>query len=619
MCGITGWVSFSDDLGTLGNEISAMTNTLDCRGPDGSGTYVDKHVVLGHSRLAIIDLDGGAQPMSAEVTGGRVTLVYSGEVYNFQELRAELALLGHKFVSRSDTEVVLRGYIEWGAKVADRLNGMYGFAIWDSRDSKLLMIRDRAGVKPFYYYPTSDGVVFGSEPKAIFANPRASRKLTVDSFRELFSYIKSPGHAIWDGMLEVEPGTIVTVDVSGIRTARYWSLETTEHQDDLKTTVATVRELLHDIIVRQQVSDVPTCTLLSGGLDSSTITSIAAFHLASAGEKVRSFSVDFVGLTENFVADELRGTPDTPFAHDVVRKWGTEHQDIVLSSAAMTAPSVRHAAIAARDFPSLLGDLDLSLYLFFQELRKHATVTLTGESADELFGGYRQFFDPAARQGTTFPWLSNGHQFFGRGNADLRNQSLLARSFEQSLDLPSYIQDSYSDAVRRIDRLPAESDFEWQMRKINYLHLTRFVRIWLDRKDRISMAHGLEVRVPFSDHRLVEYVYNTPWAMKTFDGKEKSLLRAAASDILPQSVIERTKVPYPSTQDPRYAQALRTQCQELLLNPNHQVFDVVDADLLRVSAKSDDVQIDQASRRELERVLDLAVWFDTHKPTLSFG
>jgi asparagine synthase (glutamine-hydrolysing) len=359
--------------------------------------------------------------------------------------------------------------------------------------------------------------------------------------------------------------------------------------------------------------------LLSGGLDSSAITSIAAFQQANTGQRVPSFSVDFVGLTENFVADELRGTPDTPFAHDVVRKWQTDHQDIVLRSAAMTDPQVRKAAIAARDFPSLLGDLDMSLYLFLQELRKYATVTLTGESADELFGGYRQFFDPEARKGTTFPWLANGHQFFGKGKGELRDQSLLARSFEESLDLAGYVQDNYSTAVQSIERLQGESDFEWQMRKISYLHLTRFVRIWLDRKDRISMAHGLEVRVPFSDHRLVEYVYNTPWALKAFDGKEKSLLRAAAADSLPQSVIDRTKVPYPSTQDPGYAAALRTQCQELLLNPNHQVFDVIDVNQLRIAAKSDDVQIDQASRRELERVLDLAAWFDIHNPTLSLN
>lgn len=607
------------DLRGRNTDIDAMTATMTRRGPDGHGTYVDEHVALGHGRLAIIDIVGGAQPMTARVGEATVALVYAGEVYNFQELRSELVAHGHRFTTRSDTEVVLRGYLEWGAAVADRLNGMYGFAIWDGRDSTLLMIRDRAGVKPFYYYPTDTGVLFGSEPKAIFANPAARRVLTLDSFRELFSYLKSPGHAIWDGMREVEPGTIVTVDAAGIHTTRYWSLDTAEHTDDRDTTVATVRDLLHDIIDRQLVADVPTCTLLSGGLDSSSITSIAALQRTRAGQQVMSFSVDFVGLTENFVADKLRGTPDTPFAHDVVRKWRTDHQDIVLPSAAMNDPEVRRAAITARDFPSLLGDLDMSLYLFLRELRQHATVALTGESADELFGGYRQFFDPEARKGETFPWLANGHQFFGKGQGEPRNQSLLAPWFDKSLDLPGYVQGNYRTAVGRIDRIPGENDFEWRMRKISYLHLTRFVRIWLDRKDRISMAHGLEMRVPFSDHRLVEYVYNTPWALKTFDGKEKSLLRAAAADILPQSVVDRTKVPYPSTQDPGYATALRAQCRDLLSQPGHQVFDVIDADQLRIVAKSDHVRIDQSSRRELEQVLDLAAWFDIHEPTLVLG
>jgi asparagine synthase (glutamine-hydrolysing) len=592
---------------------------MDCRGPDGAGTYVDAHVALGHQRLAIIDPLGGAQPIVEATPDGDVVLTYSGEVYNFEDLRIELVGRGHRFDSHCDTEVVLRGYLEWGPAVAERLNGMYAFAVWDGRIDTLLMIRDRMGVKPFYYYPTRDGVLFGSEPKAILTNPRASRTVTTDGFRELFAFIKTPGHAIWDGMNEVRPGTLVTVSRDGIRERTYWTLDTLEHSDSQEVTVSHVRELLDDIVRRQLVADVPTCTLLSGGLDSSAMTAIAAIQASERGEKVRSFSVDFAGLTDNFVPDALRSTPDTPYVHDVAAKAGTIHQDIVLSSDDIADPGVRAAAIRARDFPSGLGDLDQSLFLLLREIKRHATVALTGESADELFGGYRQFFDPQARKGLTFPWLANGHQFFGRSKGQQSDGSLLTPAFESALDLPSYIYDNYQSAVQGIERLTGETDLEWQMRKISYLHLTRFVRLWLDRKDRISMAFGLEVRVPFCDHRLVEYVYNTPWALKTFDGREKSLLRAAAADILPKSVLDRTKAPYPTPQDPSYATALRAQCSELLSKPNHPVFDLVDKELLRVVVKADVPQTDQASRRNVERTLDLATWIDLHNPTIAVG
>jgi asparagine synthase (glutamine-hydrolysing) len=196
MCGITGWVGYSRDLRQERRTIDAMTETMACRGPDASGVWTDQHAALGHRRLAVIDIPGGAQPMSISTPNGDVAMVYSGEAYNFTELRDELANAGHKFTTSSDTEVVLRGYLQWGDAVADRLNGMYAFAIWDSRDRKLVMIRDRMGIKPFYFYPTSDGVLFGSEPKAILANPIAKRVVGIDGLRELFAPVKTPKKAL---------------------------------------------------------------------------------------------------------------------------------------------------------------------------------------------------------------------------------------------------------------------------------------------------------------------------------------------------------------------------------------------------------------------------------------
>ncbi|MFG2602446.1 asparagine synthase (glutamine-hydrolyzing) [Streptomyces sp. NPDC048514] len=613
MCGITGWVSFDRDLTTEATTLHAMTETMACRGPDDRGVWAEGPAALGHRRLAIIDLPGGRQPMSLTTPEGAVALVYSGEAYNFTELRRELEGRGHRFTTDSDTEVVLHGYLEWGDAVARRLNGMYAFAVWDGRHDKLVMIRDRMGIKPFYYYPTPDGVLFGSEPKAILANPLARARVSLDGLRELFVMVKTPGHAIWDGMREVEPGTVVTVDRSGLATRAYWRLETRAHTDDRDTTIATVRSLLDDIVRRQLVADVPRCTLLSGGLDSSAMTALAARQLGEHGEKVRSFAVDFAGQTDNFVADELRGTPDTPFVHDVARLADTDHQDIVLDAQALADPAVREQVIRARDLPAGFGDMDASLLLLFRAIRAKSTVALSGESADEVFGGYLQFFDEEARRADTFPWLVR----FGRHFGD--DTEVLRADVTKSLDLERYVADGYRTAVRGIDRLDGESDFEYRMRQISHLHLTRFVRALLDRKDRMSMAVGLEVRVPFCDHRLVEYVYNAPWALKSFDGREKSLLREAAADVLPRSVYERVKSPYPSTQDPRYARALQDQAKDLLARPSHRVFDLVDRDRVRAAAERDAPVSTQVARRGLERTLDLARWLDLYAPELTLS
>ncbi|MGX9225820.1 asparagine synthase (glutamine-hydrolyzing) [Streptomyces albus] len=614
MCGITGWVSYDRNLVSERTAVEAMTETMSCRGPGDAGTWIDGPAALGHRRLAIIDLPGGRQPMSVETPDGTVAMVYSGETYNYTELRRELTGRGHRFTTDSDTEVVLRAYLEWGPALAERLNGMYAFAIWDGRSQQLVMIRDRMGIKPFYYAETSDGVLFGSEPKAILANPLARREVTLDGLRELFALIKTPGHAVWEGMREVEPGTVVTVGRNGLRTHVYWELETRPHTDGKDETIAHVRELMDDIVRRQLVSDVPRCTLLSGGLDSSAMTALAARQLReSTGETVRSFAVDFVGQTENFVPDELRGTPDTPFVHDVARESATEHQDIVLSSDELADPEVRSRVIRARDIPMGLGDMDASLYLLFKAIRQHSTVALSGESADEVFGGYKQFFDEEARKGGTFPWLVQFSNTFGE------DDSILSNSVTRALDLPGYIRDNYASAVSQVQRLEGESDFEYRMRVICHLHLTRFVRVLLDRKDRASMAVGLEVRVPFCDHRLVEYVYNTPWSLKSFDGREKSLLREATADVLPRSVYERVKSPYPSTQDPKYHTKLQENVRDLLAKPSHQVFDLVNRDWLERAVKVDTPQIAQAGRRGLERALDLALWMDMYSPSITLS
>ncbi|MFD7222258.1 asparagine synthase (glutamine-hydrolyzing) [Streptomyces sp. NPDC059892] len=609
MCGIAGWVSYDSDLTARHDVLDTMTATMACRGPDDSGVRVRPHAGLGHRRLAVIDLAGGRQPMEVRTPNGTITLVYTGEVYNFTELRSELEARGHHFRTAGDTEVVLLGYLEWGERLPEHLNGMFAFAIWDEREDKLVMVRDRLGVKPLYYHPTPDGVLFGSEPKAILANPLARAAVDTAGLRELIGFTMAPGWALWKDMHEVEAATVVTVDTRGIRTRTYWSLEAREHTDDLPTTLTRVGALMADIVHRQLVADVPQCVLLSGGLDSSVVTGLAAARLAERGERLRTFSVDFANREETFRADANWDSPDTPYIRDVVDLVGSDHRIVTLSPDELTDPGLRRAVITARDMPVGFGETDTSLYLLFKAIRAESTVALSGESSDEVFGGYRWFHDPEAVKAETFPWLAFRSPMSSGRSAPLRPE------LRRALDLDTYVADQYATAVEAVDHVAGDGDHERRMRTIGNLHLTRFVRMLLDRKDRVSMAVGLEVRVPFCDHRLVEYVYNTPWSLKSFDGREKSLLRHATADVVPESVRGRRKSPYPSTQDPGYGAALQQQAKEVLADDGHAVFTLIDRAWL-TKAVGRDVTMPSGDRRGLERVLDLYHWFDLYRPEI---
>lgn len=614
MCGIAGWVSYEGDVKAQWDVIATMTETMALRGPDAKGMFIDRHVGLGHRRLAVIDLAGGVQPMQAEEEGRVVaSLVYTGEVYNFVELREELKRLGHHFKTCSDTEVVLRGYLQWGDQVTERLNGMFAFAIWDVVTQELFLIRDRMGVKPLFYYPMADGVLFGSEPKAILAHPSVRPRVNVDGLREMLVLAKNPEVTIYAGMCEVRPGQVVRVNRNGITKRRYWALTAREHEDDLPRTISTVAELLEDIIQRQIVADVPLCSLLSGGLDSSSVTALAhrAIFIRQGG-RIRSFSVDFADHGADFVANDMQKSSDAPFVRDFVAQIGCDHTEVVLDSGELADRELNRAVLHARDFPlSLSGDMFSSLYRLFQAVRAESTVALSGESADEVFGGYAWFHDPQAVEAATFPWLvTTGGAFDG---TQVLDAGLLAR-----LKLPEFAADSYAQAIAETPVCDGEDAGERWMREISYLHLTRFVQYLLDRKDRMSMAVGLEVRVPFCDHRLVEYVFNIPWHLKTFDGREKSILRAATRELLPDSIVNRQKSPYPSTQDPAYEKAVRADVAEVLADRSHPAAPllnrkVLDGMLVRPLGNTSTL----ADRAGLERARSIGAWVKDYGVELS--
>ncbi|OII67208.1 asparagine synthase (glutamine-hydrolyzing) [Streptomyces sp. CC77] len=610
MCGIAGCVDFAHPLahGTA----RAMTATMARRGPDDEGLWTSDHVALGHRRLSVIDLEGGCQPMAAEdPSAARAALTYSGETYNFRQLRTQLSGLGHRFTTRSDTEVVLRAYQQWGAGLATRLEGIYAFAIWDLDRQELLLVRDRMGVKPLYYAETSSGVLFGSEPKAILAHPRFTPVLDADGLRDILSVAKVPGHAVFRGMREVPPGGIVRVGRSGVTEERYWRLEVAEHTDSLDRTISTVRELMEEIVEAQMVSDVPLCTLLSGGLDSSSLTALAAHAARTAGTgRIRSCSVSDPD------PDGSAGTAanqDHVYARMLAEHVGSEHSELPLKAPDLLDPALRASVLRAYDLPIAKGDEHASLHLLFSIVRRHSTVALSGECGDEVFGGYRWQRERDTVLSDTFPWVHEGRANY-RGNDVVFSPDLLAK-----LDLAAYERDCHSTAVAEIDARSGIADpVEARYREVTYLALTRHAQVLFDRKDRMSMACGLEVRVPFADHRLVEYTFNVPWAMKSFDGREKSLLRAAMRDLLPEAVAQRVKTPYPSIRAEAYDRTLRERLAQLIRTGSGPLDPLV-APALKEAVRREGASAlaGGMSRAALETTLQLDAWLRAYDVQLA--
>ena len=613
MCGIAGFVSFREGLEPSRAELEAMVATMELRGPDSAGYWMDENAAIGHRRLAVVDIEGGHQPMVAEVSNKKIVLTFGGEIYNFVELRNELENLGHSFRTRSDTEVILRGYIEWGLDLPRRLNGMFSFAIWDAGREMLVLVRDRLGVKPLYYSQTRNGLVFGSEPKVILTSKKSEVSVDLDGLREALAWTKSPGLAVWQGMNEVQPGEVVVFTRDGQKNETYWNLEAHPHTDSKEDTIEKIHELLKDIVSRQLVADVPTCTLLSGGLDSSTITALSQLHVG-LNQKINSFSVGFTGIDGPQKSDPFRDEADAPYAKLVAEYTGTNHQEVILSGRRIADLDVRRSVIKARDLPAGFGDADNSLYLLFRKIREYATVALSGESADEVFGGYKWMHQVEAQQANTLPWVDHTHVTSPKTGLEV-----FAPDLVEDLDLTRYAKTNYQNALAKSPVLDGETGLDARMRQISFLHLTRYLRILLDRKDRLSMAAGLEVRVPFCDHRLVEYVFNVPWSMKVFDGREKSLLRGAASKILPNPVLMRRKAPYPSTPDVQYTETIKTQVAHLLTEANHPVHDIANRKYLKKLVKMQTNSLSPADRHGMERLLDMAMWLEIYRPSMKLN
>lgn len=614
MCGITGEVNYYGLPRRQSEQVlDAMNATMADRGPDGEGSWFSEYAMLGHRRLAIIDLEGGSQPMVRETALGTVALTYGGEVYNYQELRDDLRAKGHEFRTRSDTEVILNGYLEHGEDLPEMLRGMFAIAIWDGRAGadKLTLIRDHIGIKPLCYQPTPHGVIFGSEPKAILAHPDADRSVGLSEWQNHFASTKIPDQLMWSSMKEVKPGEMVVVNRNGIHSRTYWHLQTQPHIDDYSSTVENARGMLEEIVGEQMVADVPLGGLLSGGLDSSGITALAADYRRARGKTFDTYIVDFEGGTQPR-ADLLHTGWDVPFAEEVAVHLHTNHTRFVLNAVELASRELRERVVRARELlVPAARDGNASHLLLYEGLRQQSTAVLSGEMADEIFGGYVIFHESKVLNGKGWPWQLRGV------DARIKELAMFTPEFRDALDLNTYLADTYADAIKPVERLEDESDLDYRLRVITYLEATRHVALLLDATDRLSGAVGLEVRVPFCDHRLVQYVYNVPWKFRKPDGRAKGLLSDAFSGMLPQSILRRPKSPYPLIPNPRYSAELQRQVKELLSRPSRTVFDIFSREWLgRTSQKPAD-SLNYAEDAGMNHALEVDIWFDMHRPALT--
>ena len=559
MCAIAGIIGLPFDSQILDTFLSTMLH----RGPDGTGSYMERGCCLLHSRLAIIDPARGTQPMVLQWEKEEYVISYNGELYNTEELRNELLNLGHKFLTHSDTEVVLHAYAQWQADCVDKFNGIFAFAVWEKRKRRLFLARDRMGVKPLFYMQHAGGLLFSSEMKTLLSYPDVPRELDREGVAQLILLGpgRMPGSGVFKNVYELMPGCCGYYSDGKWNWWQYWKLKDREHRDSFGETAEKVRFLVLDAIRRQMVSDVPIGTFLSGGLDSSLISSVCARAMQERGETLNTFSVDYENNDKYFVPGKFQPNSDNSYIQRMQDLLKSRHHWTVLNSEDLVAEL--ESATVARDLPGM-ADVDFSLLAFCRRIRGDVKVALSGECADEIFGGYPWYRDPEVRAFQGFPWAQNTAQRAELLNPDIR------------IDAQSFVGDAYIQTVAKCDILPGVSPQEKRMKEMVNLNQQWFMQTLLDRKDRMSMACGLEVRVPFCDYRIAEYLYGVPWEYKDYENKEKGLLRYAMEGWLPNEVLWRKKSPYPKTYDPKYLDAVSKQLRQLLEKTDAPIYGIVD-------------------------------------------
>lgn len=570
MCGIVGFTNYKRNLKKDEglNILNTMNEKLNKRGPDESGIYDDDTIYIGHNRLAIIDIENGKQPMRYIQGENEFVITYNGQIYNTKELRDELEKEGYEFSGHSDTEVLLKAFVHYGYEVAEHLNGIFAFAIWNKQRQELFLARDHFGVKPLYYAIKNNELIFASEIKALFEYPSIYPCIDKNGIAELFGI--GPAHTAqttaFKEIYELKPASYLIYNKDGFYTNKYWKLKSEVHKDSFEETCNNVKYLLKDSIERQLVSDVNLCTFLSGGLDSSIISYYAnKYYIENKNRKIDTYSVDYKDNDINFQRTDFQPNTDSDYVQYASKEIGTNHHIIMLDT-----PELYNAlkeAVIARDLPGM-ADVDSSLLLFSREVKKEQKVAISGECADEIFGGYPWFFREDALNSNTFPWSIN---IEGR-------QHLLNPKIASKINLKEYIDYRYNESLAEVEILEEDTKETIEKRKISYLTCNWFMQTLLDRTDRMAMYNGLEIRVPFCDYRLAQYVWNIPWEIKSLNDREKGLLRFIMQEELPEKIIKRKKSPYPKTWNPSYMKMVKTNLTQIINNKKSPILELLNED-----------------------------------------
>lgn len=563
MCGIAGEVSFGNSVIKNKDSFIKMQKVLAPRGPDQNGIYIKDNVALIHSRLCVIDIENGIQPMTTKYGDNEYTLVYNGELYNTNEIRNKLIKHGHRFLSHSDTEVILKSYVQWKDECVNEFNGIFAFAIWDDSEQRLFFARDRIGVKPLFYTIKNNSFIFGSEIKALLEHKYVEPVIDENSIAEIM-FIgpgRTPGCGVFKYINEIKPACCGYYNRNGIKIRKYWTLKDKEHTDSFEETVEKVRELVKDSITRQLVSDVPVGTFLSGGLDSSIISSVANSFFKEKNQQLKTFSVTYENNDKYFKTSKFQPNSDTEYIKKMVEYLGCEHHLITLNNKDLA--DALYSAVDARDLPGM-SDVDSSLLLFCKEIKNHCTVALSGECADEIFGGYPWYRDKEIRAINGFPWAQS-----------TQYRKSFLRDDIKIPDAENYVYSRYKDTLINTSKISGLSTLESRMKEMMKLNLDWFMQTLLDRKDRMSMYNALEVRVPFCDYRIAEYLYSVPWEYKDYKSYEKGLLREAMRNILPDEVLWRKKSPYPKTHNPEYLKLVSNMLSKIIENPSSKIFEFI--------------------------------------------
>ncbi len=601
MCGIAGQVGGDPRRIAEQTDIyAAMQQALVRRGPDQKGQYIEGPAALLHARLAVVDIEGGRQPMELDRGGEHYVIVYNGELYNTPELRAQLVAAGHAFRGHSDTEVLLHAFAEWDAPCLEKLNGIFAFAVWRSRAQTLFLARDRCGVKPLFYALRGESLLFGSELKALLCHPLVPPRVDAKGLADvlLLGPGRTPGCGVFQGVRELLPGECALFDAKTgrLKTRLYWQLTDHEHPDDLPRTVKTVRELVLDAIGRQLVSDVPVATFLSGGLDSSIISAVADGVFQKQGKTLHTFSVGYQDNKEFFHATKFQPSPDAPYIRRMNAALAAEHHWITLDTADIV-PALFSAA-EARDLPGM-ADVDSSLLAFCRHIKPVATVALSGECADEIFGGYPWYRDKTVRERYGFPWAQT----------TAYRAAFLKPGVLGGIDPAAYVDERYRQTLAETSVLPGLDGEERRMRQMFALNFRWFMQTLLERKDRMSMYCGLEVRVPFCDWRIVQYLYSVPWVFKDYEGREKGLLREAMRGILPEEMLFRKKSPYPKTWNPSYLKAVSALLRAAIADRRAPILRIVEKKKLEQLLEADNDRTDTPWYGQLMTRPQTIAWF----------